>query len=112
MGEPSSAPAKIQTSRLPSSPVLNADKEVGGPSQEAHAPKEVVASLHGEAGASKDTGSEEGVEGKQTASQLQPQKSLVQPTEVLRKGQEAGQAGKKNRVVFHSGWLSDGGKLL
>lgn len=104
---PSSAPAKIQTSRVPNWNSPKGCEPNGSGSNHLGAPDEVVALLHGEAAASKQPQESKGT----GTSNLQQQRSLPQSTEIVRKGQGAGRSGRQNRVVFHTGWLSGLGKV-
>ena len=104
--EPSSAPAKVQTSRL--NQTLEDSQQGARLIQEAHAPDEIVASLHGEAAVDNQTSTKYTEEGQSAG--VQSKECFPQATGFLRKGQEGGTAGRQNRVVFHYGWLSGSGR--
>ena len=115
---PLSAPAKIQTSRLPSpQPTKGAEQKEAGLGQDVRAPDEVVASLHGEAAVAEQPVKMgpvtvvEAVDGQQTP-ESQHQRSFPQTTEALRKGQEAGRSGGQDGVVFPKGQPEGPGNCL
>ena len=109
---PSSAPAKMHTSRLPSAhKVKGAEQVEAGSGQEAGAPDEVVASLHGEAAVAEQPVKME-ADGEQQAPGMQHQSSSTRGTDALRKGQGAGRIERQNNVVFHGDWLKAPGKSI